>query len=140
MLMGQYEHTLDIKGRMNMPAKFRDELGDHFVITKGTDACLSVYSQEEWKTLADRVKRLPEAKAKMLKRFFFANATEVEPDKQGRIIIPAVLRTYAQMDKEVIVVGVMDKAEIWDRTHWNETMSEMTPEAMSQEIVSLDDF
>lgn len=140
MLMGQYEHTLDVKGRMNVPSKFRDALGETFVVTKGTDACLSIYSMEEWTVLAERVKKLPESKAKALRRFFFASAVEVELDKQGRVIIPAVLRDYASLEKEVTVVGVMDKCEIWDRKTWNETMGEMTPEAMNEAIAALDDF
>lgn len=140
MLIGQYEHSLDAKGRMNFPVKFREDLGERFIITKGVDACAAVYSFEEWQHLAEKVKRLPEAKSALLKRFFFAGAVEVEADKQGRIVLPAHLRSYASLDKEVIVVGVLDKAEIWDKTRWENNTGEMTAEAMSAAIFSMDDF
>ncbi len=140
MLLGQYEHTLDVKGRMNVPSKFRDALGETFVITKGTDTCLSVYSMKEWEVLAERVSKLPESKAQTLRRFFFANAVEVELDKQNRIVIPAVLRKYANLEKEVMVVGVMNKAEIWERDAWNETMSDISPETMEEALAALDDL
>lgn len=140
MLIGQYEHNLDAKGRMNFPVKFREDLGERFIITKGLDACVAVYSFEEWQRLADKVKKLPEAKAALLKRFFFSGALEVEPDKQGRIVLPGHLRSYAFLDKEVIVAGVLDKVEIWDRNRWNNNTGEMTAEAMALAIADMDDF
>ena len=140
MLIGQYEHSLDAKGRMNFPAKFREDLGDRFIITKGLDACAAVYSFAEWQLLADKIKRQPEAKAALLKRFFFAGAVEVEPDKQGRIVLPAHLREYAGLQKDVIISGVMDKAEIWDKDCWNSKTVEMTPDAMLAAITAMEDF
>lgn len=140
MLIGQYEHNLDIKGRMIFPVKFREDLGERFIATKGTDACVAVYSFDEWQTLAEKVKHLPESKAALLKRFFFAGAVEVEPDKQGRIVLPAHLRGYAGLDKDVVVVGVLDKVEIWDKTRWDGNTSEMTAESMSAAIAGMMDF
>lgn len=140
MLIGQYEHSLNDKGRMNFPAKFREDLGERFIITKGTDACAAVYSYEEWQRLAEKVKRLPESKAALLKRFFFAGAVEVEPDSQGRIVLPSHLREYAFLDKDVVVAGVLDKVEIWDKTRWNNNTGTMTAEAMTAAIASMDDF
>lgn len=139
-MIGQYEHSLDIKGRMNFPAKFREDLGERFVITKGTEACVAVYSFDEWQRLADKVKRLPEAKAALLKRFFFSGAVEIEPDKQGRFVLPAHLRGYASLDKEVIVAGVLDKVEIWDKARWEQNTGDMTAEAMTAAIAAMDDF
>ncbi|MEG1687204.1 MAG: division/cell wall cluster transcriptional repressor MraZ [Angelakisella sp.] len=140
MLIGQYEHSLDSKGRMNFPAKFREDLGERFIATKGLDACVAVYSFGEWQLLADKVKRLPEAKSALLKRFFFAGAVEVEPDKQGRIVLPAHLRGYASLDKDVVVAGVLDKVEIWDSQRWTGHTGEMTAEAMSAAISAMEDF
>lgn len=140
MLIGQYEHNLDAKGRMNFPVKFRDDLGTSFIITKGLDACVAVYSFDEWNVLAEKVKRLPESKGALLKRFFFSSAVEVEPDKQGRIVLPAHLRSYANLEKEVMVVGVLDKVEIWDRERWTNSTSEMTAESMADMIAGMDDF
>ena len=94
MLIGEYGYSIDVKGRLNFPAKLREDLGDTFVLTKGfDDKCLLVYSMEEWKNFEDKVKSLPMSKARNLQRFFFASATEIEPDKQGRIVVPAGICT-----------------------------------------------
>lgn len=145
MLIGQYEHSLDAKGRMNFPVKFREDLGEHFIVTKGVDACVAAYSFEEWQRLAEKVKRLPESKATVLKRFFFSGAVEVEPDKQGRIVLPAHLRGYASLDKDVVVAGVLDKVEIWDKaqwdkTHWEAGPAEFSAESMSDALAALDEI
>ena len=112
MLTGQYAHSLDAKGRVNFPAKLREELGEHFVITRGLDNCLFVYSMQEWKLLADKLHELPISKSAPLNRFFFAGAAEVEPDKQGRVLLPAHLREYAGLDRDVTIAGVSNRAEI----------------------------
>lgn len=140
MLIGQYEHNLDVKGRMNFPVKFREDLGERFILTKGADGCLNVYSFEEWQSLAEKVKHLPESKASLLKRFFFSGAVELEPDKQGRIVVPQHLRSFASLEKEVVVAGVMDKVEIWDKSRWQENTGAMTADAMSAAIAAMDDF
>ena len=121
MLLGEYKHNFDVKGRVSIPAKFRDDLGDSFIITKGLDNCLFVYSKLEWAKFEEKLKALPltNVNARNFIRFFFAGATECEIDKQGRINIPQNLREYAGITKEAIVVGVLTRAEIWDKTKWD---------------------
>ena len=120
--MGEYTHSIDAKGRLILPAKFRDELGDVFVITKGLDNCLFVYGKKEWAILEEKLKQLPLAKAeaRAFVRFFFAGAAEIECDKQGRALLPLNLREYAQLDKDVIVLGILNRVEIWSKTIWDE--------------------
>ncbi|AIS52716.1 protein MraZ [Thermoanaerobacter kivui] len=127
MLMGQYEHTIDAKGRVIIPAKFREELGDRFVLTKGLDNCLFVYSLEEWKNIEAKLKTLPLTKkdARAFTRFFLAGAVECEIDKQGRILIPANLRSHAKIEKDVIFIGVSTRVEIWSREVWEEYSNNM---------------
>jgi MraZ protein len=122
MLMGQYEHSIDAKGRVIIPAKFRGELGDRFVLTKGLDNCLFVYSLEEWKNIEAKLKTLPLTKkdARAFTRFFLAGAVECEIDKQGRILIPANLREHAKIEKDVIFIGVSTRVEIWSKEVWEE--------------------
>jgi len=122
MLMGQYEHTIDAKGRVIIPAKFREELGDRFVLTKGLDNCLFVYSLDEWKNIEAKLKTLPLTKkdARAFTRFFLAGAVECEIDKQGRILIPANLREHAKIEKDVIFIGVSTRVEIWSKEVWEE--------------------
>lgn len=122
MFMGEYNHTLDTKGRIIVPSKFREQLGMTFVITKGLDGCLFVYSQEEWKTIEEsfRNKPLTSKDARHFARFFFAGACECEVDKQGRILIPTNLREYAGIDKDVVSVGVLNRVEIWSKDRWND--------------------
>ncbi|MBZ4666448.1 division/cell wall cluster transcriptional repressor MraZ [Mahella sp.] len=122
MFMGEYQHTIDQKGRLIIPSKFRDDLGDRFVATKGLDRCLFVYSPDEWSNLEQRLKALPltNKDARAFVRFFFAGATECEIDKQGRILLPANLREYASLVKDVVLVGVLTRVEIWSKDIWNE--------------------
>lgn len=120
--MGQYEHTIDSKGRVIIPAKFREELRDRFVLTKGLDNCLFVYSLDEWKNIEAKLKTLPLTKkdARAFTRFFLAGAVECEIDKQGRILIPANLREHAKIEKDVIFIGVSTRVEIWSKEVWEE--------------------
>lgn len=120
MLLGEYNHTLDDKGRVSIPAKFRDDLGSTFIVTKGLDNCLFVYSKKEWETFEEKLKTLPltNPNARNFIRFFFAGATECELDKQGRINIPQNLREYALLKKDVYIVGVSTRVEIWDKEKW----------------------
>lgn len=116
MLLGEYEHTLDLKGRLAMPAKLREGLGEHFIITKGLDGCLFVFDMEQWHILEEKLSKLPMTgkTARDFTRFLFGGACEGECDKQGRILLPANLRTYAGLVKNAVVVGVGTRAEIWD--------------------------
>lgn len=134
--MGTYSHNLDAKGRMNFPTKLRESLGDSFIITRGLDGCLFVYSREEWAVMEEKISSMPLSKGKNVQRFFFSNAAEIEADKQGRILIPAHLREYAGLEKDVMVIGAVNRAEIWDKERWNklnDSFSEdMLTEAMDE--------
>jgi MraZ protein len=118
--MGEYNHTIDTKGRLIVPSKFREQVGNTFVITKGLDGCLFVYSNEESKTIEEsfRNKPLTSKDARKFTRFFFAGACDCEVDKQGRILIPSNLREYAGIEKDVVSVGVLNRVEIWSKEKW----------------------
>ena len=123
MFMGEYNHTVDAKGRLIVPSKFREQLGDEFVVTKGLDGCLFVYENTEWKALEEKLHALPltNANARKFSRFFLAGATTYEVDKQGRILLPAVLRDFAGIDKDAVLAGVLSRIEIWSKDAWNES-------------------
>lgn len=123
MFMGEYNHTVDAKGRLIVPSKFREQLGDEFVVTKGLDGCLFVYENTEWKALEEKLHALPltNANARKFSRFFLAGATTCEVDKQGRILLPAVLRDFAKIEKDAVLVGVGSRIEIWSRDVWNQS-------------------
>ena len=125
-MKGTYEHNVDAKGRLFIPTKLRDELGDNFVMTKGLDGCLSAYSMEKWEHISKIVDGLPQAKARDLKRFMFSSAAVVNPDKQGRVLVPQTLRSYAKMTKDIAVIGASDHVELWDKERWIELISEMS--------------
>ena len=121
MFMGEYNHTIDTKGRLIVPAKFREQLGEAFVITKGNDGCLAIYTNEAWETFLGKITKLPNSKnTREYIRVFVSSAETVEIDKQGRILIPAGLRDYAGLAKDVVLAGVIDKVEVWDKTRWDE--------------------
>ena len=125
LFMGEYNHTLDAKGRLIIPSKFREELGDEFVVTRGMDGCLFVYDYSEWKAFAEKIQALPlmNKEARQISRFFLAGASAVEVDKQGRVLIPAVLREAADITKEVVLIGVGSRIEIWSKDRWEGTVS-----------------
>ena len=118
MFLGEFSHTIDSKGRIFMPAKFRDQLGDAFVVAKGVDCCLCVYPQEKWEALTAKISALPELEAKALARFLYPSAALAEPDAQGRFLIPLTLRKYAQLGKNVTVIGMGTYAEIWNTEYF----------------------
>ncbi len=120
MFIGEYQHTIDAKGRLIVPVKFRDGLGEQFVVTKGLDNCLFAYTLEEWKVFEDKVKNLPLSNkdARKFVRFFFSGATVCEIDNQGRINLPQNLREYANIVKDIISIGVSNRIEIWDKLNW----------------------
>ncbi|MBQ6806012.1 MAG: division/cell wall cluster transcriptional repressor MraZ [Lachnospiraceae bacterium] len=117
MFMGEYNHTIDAKGRLIIPSKFREALGDVFVVTKGLDGCLFVYDNAEWNAFEEKLKSLPltNKDARQFVRFFLAGAAEVEVDKQGRILVPNVLREFADLSKDVVLIGVASRIEIWSK-------------------------
>ncbi|WP_206215424.1 MULTISPECIES: division/cell wall cluster transcriptional repressor MraZ [unclassified Enterococcus] len=120
MLMGEYRHNIDTKGRLIVPSKLREELGEQFVLTRGLDGCLFGYPMSEWTNLEAKLNEMPLAKkdARTFVRFFYSAATECELDKQGRINIPSTLRKYADLSKECVVIGVSNRIEIWDESRW----------------------
>ncbi|MEZ0535658.1 division/cell wall cluster transcriptional repressor MraZ [Caldicellulosiruptoraceae bacterium PP1] len=126
MLIGEYKHTIDTKGRLILPSKFREELNERFIITKGLDNCLFGYSLQEWTILEEKLKKLPltNKDARAFLRFFFSGASDVEVDKQGRILIPQNLREYANIEKDVFVIGVMTRIEIWSESNWQKYNSQ----------------
>lgn len=123
--MGEYNHTIDAKGRLIIPSKFREILGDEFVVTKGLDGCLFVYDNQEWTVFEEKLKALPltNKDARKFVRFFLAGAGNVEVDKQGRILIPSNLREFACLEKDVVLVGVGSRIEIWSKDKWDEEAS-----------------
>lgn len=140
--MGEYQHNIDVKGRLIIPVKFRDALGEEFVITRGLDQCLFGYSMEEWKAIEDKLKTLPLTKkdARAFTRFFFSGATECQLDKQGRINIPAQLVNYAKLEKECVILGVSNRIEIWSKHQWEDyfTSSEESFADIAESMVGFD--
>ena len=120
MLIGEYEHSLDVKGRLIMPAKLREDMGEKFIITKGLDGCLFGFSQNEWLSFEEKLKTLPltNKNARDFVRFFLSGATECEIDKQGRFLIASNLREYKKKEKDVVIIGVGTRLEIWNRDKW----------------------
>lgn len=125
MFMGEYNHTLDAKGRLIIPSRLREDLGDSFVVTKGMDGCLFVFPDSEWKEFEEKLKNLPmvNKEARQFTRFFLAGAMLAEVDKSGRILLPQTLREYAQIDHETVLVGVGNRVEIWSKERWEGTVT-----------------
>ena len=141
MFMGEYQHSIDAKGRIIVPAKFREELGESFVVTRGLDKCLFAYPMSEWKVLEEKLKKLPLTKkdARAFTRFFFSGAIECEVDKQGRINIPQTLRKYAVLEKDCVVIGVSNRIEFWSSEKWEE-YSDESEESFAEIAENLMDF
>ena len=125
MFIGEYEHSVDAKGRVIMPSKLREDIGEKFIVTKGLDGCLFAYSQNEWTNFEEKLKTLPltNKNARDFVRFFLSGAVECEIDKQGRFLIPNNLRTYATLEKEINIIGVGTRIEIWNREEWKKYSS-----------------
>ena len=130
MLTGEYQHNMDPKGRVTVPSKFREDLGDKFYVCRGLDGCLFLLSQARWDDLVQKVSAIPLAQGKGIQRYFFSGAAEVEPDKQGRILIPQNLREHAGLEKDVTVIGAAVRAEIWDTARWAAYNESQTDEAI----------
>ena len=141
MFMGEFRHNIDTKGRMIVPSKLREELGEQFVLTRGLDGCLFGYPMKEWANLETKLNDMPLAKkdARTFVRFFYSAATECELDKQGRINIPSTLRNYAALTKECVVIGVSNRIEIWDEARWQE-FSEVAAENFDEIAENMIDF
>jgi MraZ protein len=136
-LFGQYKATIDVKGRINFPAKLRDELGNSFIIAKTIDArCIKIYSDEDWQVLVERIKSMDSVKSAQIQRFLFAGAYDIAPDKQGRFVIPPPLREYAGIESEAVIVGLEGRAEIWSKANWDKN-SEITNDELIQTAIEL---
>jgi MraZ protein len=139
MLIGEYYHTLDNKGRAIVPSRFREELGERFIITRGLDSCLFLYPMSEWKSLENKFKSLPFTKSetRAFMRLLFSGATEVEIDKQGRILLPPLLREHSRLQKEVVFIGVSNRAEIWSKEIWEEyrNKADLSFEQVAEKLV-----
>lgn len=134
--ISEYNHTIDKKGRLIVPVKFREGLGESFVVTRGIDACLFVYSSEEWQKVVDKLTefRITNKKAREFTRFLLGGATEVEVDSMGRILIPAYLRDYGKMLKDIVLVGMGNHIEIWSKENYEGVMSETDIEEIAGEL------
>ena len=126
MFIGEYSHSVDVKGRVSIPAKFREELGESFILTKGLDNCLFIYSMDEWSILENKLKQLPltNRDARAFVSFFFSGANECELDSQGRIRITNNLREHANLQKDAVIIGVGTRVEIWSNDEWQEYNSD----------------
>ena len=139
-MRGEFKSTLDAKGRMNFPVKLREELGTSFVISKTIgEKCIKVYSHEDWESLVESIRKMPQVKTAGIQRFLFGSAFEVEPDKQGRVLIPSPLREYAELQTDIVIVGLEGRAEIWDKQRWDSfngslDMEQLMAAAMEMEI------
>ncbi len=141
MFMGEFERSVDQKGRIIIPAQLRDTLGDSFVMTKGLDKCLFVYPHEEWETLTEKLQELPftRSDARSFVRFFFSGAADCSSDSQGRTLIPANLRSYADLDREAVVIGVGSRIEIWSSSEWDDFQqdAEQSYEEVAEKLTDL---
>ena len=125
MLSGEYRHNIDLKGRIIIPSRIREEMGDRIIITRGLDGCLFGYNEQTWNSIMEKLNKLPFTKrdARNFTRFMTSGAITLEFDKQGRVNIPSYLNQYASLEKEVVIVGVIDRIEIWSRNNWEEFMN-----------------
>ena len=127
MFLGEHEHTLDQKGRLTLPAKYRDSFPEGLVLSRGMDGCVFAYPRADWSELASRLAALDTLGRddRMMKRHFFSGATEVMPDRQGRVMIPTTLASHAKLERDVVVAGVFDHLEIWDRAAWRAQIADV---------------
>lgn len=139
MFMSEYNHTVDAKGRLIIPSKFRDILGEEFVVSKGMDGCLFVYANDDWNAFEQKLTSLPliNKEARQFARFFLAGAAQVELDKQGRILLPANLREFAGLDKDVVLVGVGSRIEIWSKEKWDNVAGDEDMDAIASAMEAL---
>lgn len=139
MLIGEYEHTLDTKGRISMPAKLKKDMGDTFILTKGLDGCLFAFSEQEWFEFESKLKTLPlsDKNSRNFVRFFLSGATECEIDKQGRFLIPSNLRKSASLDKEAVIIGVGTRLEIWNKSIWVSKDEEISADEIAENMTMI---
>ena len=140
MFSGEYDQSLDSKGRVNIPSKFRLELGETFVVAKGLENCVKIYPKAEWERFQNALRSQPSSKRRGLERFFFSGAEERSLDGQGRVLISPKMREYANLVDEIVVIGVSDTVEIWNRSAWNAYMDqpEFSAEAIAETMEALE--
>ena len=141
MFLGQYCHTSDAKGRVFIPAKYRDGLGKTFIVTRGLDKCLCIYPMEEWDKLTAKIEQFPTVTGRKVKRFIYSEASDLELDTQGRALLPQTLRDYADIDKgsDVIIIGVGTYAEIWSVSEWNKEKELESSEEIAELMATLEE-
>jgi MraZ protein len=141
MFFGAFEHTIDSKGRLTIPAKFKDPLAGGIVVTRGLDGCLWGFTRQEWQNISEKIASLTltSAEARRFTRFMFSSASDAIPDRNGRVVIPQKLLEYGSIDREVVVAGVMNKIEIWNPQRWDEEQAQATedPEALVEQLADL---
>lgn len=139
MLIGEYEHSLDSKGRLIMPAKLREDIGENFIVTKGLDGCLFAFSKSEWTNFEQKLRTLPISNkdARAFSRFFFAGAIECEIDKQGRFLISSNLREFAGFDKDIVIVGMDSRLEIWSKERWTKCDNDISADEIAEKMEML---
>lgn len=139
MFMGEYNHSIDTKGRLIIPSRFREELGDEFVVTKGLDGCLFVFPDHEWRAFEEKLRTLPltNKSARQFARFFVAGATPCELDRQGRILLPQTLREFAGLEKDVVLTGMLNRIEIWSKAKWAENSSYDDMDDIAEQMTDL---
>ncbi len=139
LFIGEYEHSVDAKGRVIMPAKLREDIGEKFILTKGLDGCLFAYSQTEWANFEEKLKTLPltNKNARDFVRFFLSGAIECEIDKQGRFLIPSNLREYAKLIKDIAIIGVGTRIEIWDKETWKKGEGDISADEIAENMDKL---
>ena len=136
-MYGEYEHSIDAKGRMFLPAKFRQELGERVYITRGLDNCVCIYPVEEWNKFTEKLNTLPLTRARHVKRILCASAVDVDVDCQGRVMVPLALRNEANLGKTVIVIGVGEKAEIWNIENYKKYTESISDEEIEKDLIEL---
>ena len=137
MLVGKYHHTVDAKNRIFIPVKLKEKLGSAFIITYNVDKCLSIYSHEEWEAYTARFNALPKTQTRNIIRFIFANAAEVEPDSQGRVVLSQEFMEFAQIEKNAVIIGVNDHAEIWSEENYNAMYDQEMREDIAAQMIEL---
>ena len=138
MFTGEYNHTIDPKGRLIVPARFREELGEAFMITNGNDGCLNIYPQKAWEAFLEKLLQLTNTeKKRKIVRNFVSKANSGVLDKQGRVLIPTALREYAGLEKDVVLAGAIDKIEVWDKKRWDEVTDTDDIDAITESLAEL---
>ena len=137
MLTGKYSHSIDAKNRLIIPSRIKEQLGDTITILRGSDKCLTLYSAEEWESYAKKISELPKTQVRALTRYLYSNSIEVQPDSQGRVMLPAEMIKYAEITKNIITVGCGKYAEIWSEEVWNAQNLDEEPEDFTKMLLEL---